>query len=74
MALGVSFGAILLFMLLRMPVTYSFLGGSLIYMALAGLSGGAVASAAFYSLDSTVLLSIPLFLLGGKLIDRKSVV
>lgn len=69
MALGVSFGAILLFMLLRMPVTYSFLGGSLIYMALAGLSGGAVASAAFYSLDSTVLLSIPLFLLGGKLME-----
>ncbi|SKC82362.1 TRAP transporter large permease [Maledivibacter halophilus] len=69
MAIGISFAVILGLIILSVPVAICFLCGSLLYVLLTGMSPGGIAPGAFFALDSTTLLAIPLFLIGGMLME-----
>lgn len=69
MEIAVSSILILILIALSMPVAFCFLAGSLVYIAMSGLSPGMVAPSAYYALDSYTLLAIPLFLVGGTLME-----
>ena len=60
---------ILFLIVMGMTVSASFLTGSLIYLFWTNASFGAVASTAFYSLERSTLLAIPLFMLAGGLME-----
>jgi C4-dicarboxylate transporter DctM subunit len=69
MTVIISSVLILLLMFLGMPVTFSFLTGSLVYLWLAGMSMGSLVSDAYYALDKFALLAVPLFMIAGSLME-----
>lgn len=60
---------VLVFILIGMPVAFSFLAGSMFYFLMSGASMGSVATDAFFSLDKYALLAIPLFMISGTLME-----
>lgn len=69
----VSIVVILVLILLGMSVPWCFLWGSMAYVALTGASTGSFVSTAFYSLDSTSTLAIPLFMAAGILLEKSGI-
>lgn len=64
---------ILALILLGMSVPWCFLCGSLIYVLTTGASTGSFVSTAFYSLESTSTLAIPLFMAAGVLLEKSGI-
>ncbi|MEA4954773.1 MAG: TRAP transporter large permease [Pseudoflavonifractor sp.] len=64
---------ILVLILLGMSVPWCFLCGSLIYVLTTGASTGSFVSTAFYSLESTSTLAIPLFMAAGVLLEKSGI-
>lgn len=60
---------LLLLMFAGMPIVFSFLTGSLFYMVMTGTSMGDVVSAVFFSLNNYTILTLPLFIIAGALMD-----
>ncbi len=72
-SIALSVAAILALILLGMSVPWCFLCGSLLYVFLTGASTGSFVSTAFYSLDSTSTLAIPLFMAAGVLLEKSGI-
>lgn len=68
-----AIGVILVLILLGMSVPWCFLCGSLVYVLTTGASTGSFVSTAFYSLESTSTLAIPLFMVAGTLLERSGI-
>ena len=64
---------ILVLILLGMSVPWCFLCGSLAYVITTGASTGSFVSTAFYSLESTSTLAIPLFMAAGVLLEKSGI-
>ena len=64
---------ILVLILLGMSVPWCFLWGSMAYVLVTGASTGSFVSTAFYSLDSTSTLAIPLFMAAGVLLEKSGI-
>ncbi|MDN5311628.1 MAG: C4-dicarboxylate transporter, DctM subunit [Thermoanaerobacteraceae bacterium] len=64
---------ILILIFLGMSVPFCFLAGSLLYVFMTGMSTGTFVSTAFYALNSTSTLAIPLFMLAGTLIEQSGI-
>jgi C4-dicarboxylate transporter DctM subunit len=60
---------VVVLILFGMSVSASFLTGALAFLFWTDQSMGAVASTAFYSLERSTLLAIPLFMLAGGLME-----
>ncbi|SNT12242.1 C4-dicarboxylate transporter, DctM subunit [Anaerovirgula multivorans] len=73
MEIGISALIILILIILGTPVNASFLAGSFIYLFWSGTSLGSVAGAAFFALEKSTLLAIPLFMLAGKLMEKSGI-
>lgn len=72
-SIALSVVVILALILLGMSVPWCFLWGSLTYVFLTGASTGSFVSTAFYSLDSTSTLAIPLFMAAGVLLEKSGI-
>lgn len=68
-----AISVILILILLGMSVPWCFLCGSLLYVLTTGASTGSFVSTAFYSLESTSTLAIPLFMVAGTLLERSGI-
>lgn len=71
--IALSVGIILVLILMGMSVPWCFLCGSLIYVITTGSSTGSFVSTAFYSLESTSTLAIPLFMAAGVLLEKSGI-
>ena len=73
--MSILLACILIFvcMLAGLPVAYSFLGGSLLYMILNGGKIAALAGTAFASMNSFAYLAMPLFILAGALMSKSGI-
>ena len=73
MIFGIAAILILVMIFIGVAVPLSFLGGSF-FVAFMGLgSTGTFATNAFYVLNSISMLAIPLFIVGGSLIERSGI-
>ena len=73
MEIGLSALIILIFIAFGMSVSSSFLAGGLIYVLWSGSSLNAIASTAFFELEKTTILAIPLFMLAGSLMGATGI-
>lgn len=64
---------VILLILLGKPISSSFLFGGILFLLLTGGSMGAVASTAYFALERSTLLAIPLFMLAGGLMDAAGI-
>ena len=71
--IALSVGIILVLILMGMSVPWCFLCGSLLYVITTGSSTGSFVSTAFYSLESTSTLAIPLFMAAGVLLEKSGI-
>lgn len=73
--MSIMLACILIFvcMLCGLPVAYSFLGGSLLYMILDGGKIAALAGTAFSATNSFAYLAMPLFILAGTLMTKSGI-
>ncbi|MDR2870324.1 MAG: TRAP transporter large permease [Deferribacteraceae bacterium] len=69
MEIVICSGLVLALIIFGVSVAPSFLTGSLLYLMMVDQGFGAVASTAFYSLERSSLLAIPLFMLAGGLME-----
>lgn len=71
--IALSVIVILALILLGMSVPWCFLCGSILYVITTGSSTGSFVSTAFYSLESTSTLAIPLFMAAGVLLEKSGI-
>ncbi|MDD5013757.1 MAG: TRAP transporter large permease [Atribacterota bacterium] len=60
---------ILISMFIGIPIAFSFLFGSILYMLVAGEGIDTIVTIAFFSLNNFSLLALPLFIIAGNLMD-----
>ncbi|MPW24242.1 TRAP transporter large permease subunit [Alkalibaculum sp. M08DMB] len=73
MEIGISALLILILIAFGMSVNASFLAGAIIYLLWSGTSLDSVASTAFFALEKSSILAIPLFMLAGSLMDKAGI-
>ena len=73
MIFALSMGFILLLIFLGVSIPLSFLSGAFFLAIFAGARTGSFATNAYYMLDSIAMLAIPLFVVGGQLVERSGI-
>lgn len=73
MIFALSMLLILLLIFTGVAIPLSFLGGSFFLAIFAGARIGSFATNAYYMLDSIAMLAIPLFVVGGQLVERSGI-
>lgn len=73
MIFALSMGFILLLIFIGVAIPLSFLGGAFFLAIFAGARTGSFATNAYYMLDSIAMLAIPLFVVGGQLVERSGI-
>ncbi len=69
MEIGIACFLVLACIVVGMSIPFSFLAGSVFYVYTTGISMGSVAPTAFFALEKVSLLAIPLFMIGGSLLE-----
>jgi len=70
MQIGISALIILVLIMFGMSVSGSFLAGAFVFLLWADKSLGSVASTAFYALEKSSILAIPLYMIAGSLMEH----
>lgn len=70
MEVATSSLAILLLIALGLPVVFSFLIGTLLFVAVTGAKTGFITSVAYQSMDSFALMAIPFYLVAGEIMSQ----
>lgn len=73
MIFALSMALILLLIFSGVAIPLSFLSGSFFLALFAGARLGSFATTAYYMLDSIAMLAIPLFVVGGQLVERSGI-
>ena len=73
MIFALAMGLILLFIFMGVSIPLSFLSGSFFLAIFAGARTGSFATNAYYMLDSIAMLAIPLFVVGGQLVEKSGI-
>lgn len=73
MEIGISALIILILIVFGMSVNSSFLAGGIFYLLWTGTSLDSVASTAFYALEKSSILAIPLFMLAGNIMEKAGI-
>lgn len=73
MIFAASMILILLLIFIGVAIPLAFLSGSFFLALFAGARAGSFATNAYYMLDSISMLAIPLFVVGGQLVERSGI-
>lgn len=73
MIFALAMGLILLFIFMGVSIPLSFHSGSFFLAIFAGARTGSFATNAYYMLDSIAMLAIPLFVVGGQLVEKSGI-
>ena len=73
MIFAVAMAVILLLIFIGVSIPLSFLSGSFFLAVFAGARINSFATSAYYMLDSIAMLAIPLFVVGGQLVERSGI-
>ena len=73
MALTIFFTLFFLFFLSGVPITFSMIASSMVYLLMRGMDLGFLGIQMFAALDNFVLLSIPMFILTAEVMNKASV-
>ena len=73
MIFALSMAVILLLIFVGVSIPLSFLSGAFFLAFFAGASTGTFATAAYHTLNSLAMLAIPLFVVGGQLVERSGI-